>query len=230
MKKYKLIVILLFAPFMFTTCKAQDERDADDNAPPPPNFAKEEWSGTVTWTKTSATSGKKTWLTNGLEEAHRWDKSFEYKIEVKFVNSKGTIVRKDYSNSWEKDSLVFVHKDQKYLIEETTNKLACNGSDTMMLEVTYDEDRKHYWIAFFTPSCPESNDYRKISNIYPTVANTSTMEHQGTQINLPANFTGEPIGVNPKVLKGSWQETVPTPNDPGGSGIITKATWSLTRK
>lgn len=187
----------------------------------------DKWNGRATWIKTSKSQGKRLWTNNGKEEKYRWDFFFEFRVNVLFVKGKGMVNRIDITENWEKDSLVFSHPDDKYLIEEKTRTIFCRGNELSSLEVLFDDKRKNYWISFFTPTCREHLDFLKLSNIFPAIADASVNDREGIQINLPANFTGHPVGNNTKVLAGSWQEIIPAPNDPGGGEIITRATWDL---
>lgn len=221
MKKYKIILLLFITPLFLLTGFDQNKKG---------NISVEDkWSGKVSWIKTSKTKGRRVWDNHGKEEAYRWDFFFKYRLDVNFVNSKGTVVRADVTTNWEKDSTVFSAPDNLYRIVETTKNLDCNGKEVLDLEVEFSDDKKSYWISFFTPACPEHFSYRVISNIDPPINSNNTSEHPGIQINLPANFTGQPVGSNPNALSGKWEETIPAPNDPGGGEIITRATWDLKR-
>lgn len=186
-----------------------------------------QWSGTVTWLKTSHGNAKMTNIVNGHEEVGRWDHFFAYHISVKFVNDKGVVVRSDTATKWGKDSVFFSPPDV-YMTEETTTKIYCNGKDTFILDVEFSEDKKTYWIRFSTPTCSEFLFSEKVNNILGTTSGTSTNDHEGIQITLPANFTGHPVGKNPKFLSGTFQEIVPAnPADPSSAEIITKGSWNL---
>jgi len=187
----------------------------------------DKWSGKVSWIKTSKSKGKRT-ENNGLD-LYRWDHFFEYRIDVTFKDSKGTVVRADITTNWDKDSIVFTKPDQPYLIEVETRTINCNGQQASDLEVKFDGDRKNYWISFYTPTCVEKMIYEKTSNMFTPVSNTTNMNHEGIQINLPTNLTGEPVGKTPNLLSGKWEEIIPSPNDPGGGEIITKGIWDLTK-
>jgi len=115
------------------------------------------------------------------------------------------------------------------MIEERSTTINCNGNSVFDLSVEFSEDKKNYWISFSTPDCPEQLTYKVINNIHGNTNNSSVNEHQGIQITLPANFTGQPVGNNPDVLSGTFTETIPAPNDPGGGEINTTATWNLTK-
>lgn len=214
--KNKIIVLLLVAFIFLTTgFKKITLRDK------PP----EKWTGRITWKKTSATTGKKKWDNHGLEEAHRWDISFEYKIDAVFVKSKGNVHRHETATDWQKDSLVFVHPEKKYLIGETTKWKYCDCSEILDVEVEFDADRKNYWVRFDMPICDQHDEYLKISNLYGNQNDVSINEHPGTTLTLPPTFSGQPVGNNLKTLSGSWQETIPSPND--GGVMITTANWDL---
>lgn len=221
MKNYTIILLLLIAPFLLSTESRQNEKQEMKTA--------DNWSGTVTWTKTSTSKGKRKWESNGKECVYKWNFSFEFKINVTFRNGKGTVVRLDKTSNWDKDSIIFVHKDNTYMTEERTKMIDCSGQGESELSVEFSEDKKYYWISFFTPDCPEKLTYEVRNNIHGNINNSSVNDHQGIQITLPANFTGEPVGNNPDVLSGTFTETIPAPNDEGGGEIITTATWNLTR-
>jgi hypothetical protein len=193
------------------------------------NLKKELWSGIVTWTKTSRSKGKKEWDDNGKVDLGMWDHFFEYKITANFVNGKGMVVRKDILTSWEKDSTIFIHPTNVYMIEERTKNFDCSGSEVMELSVEFSDDRKHYWVSLFTPACTGKMIFETKNNIHGNGSNQEPNDQQGKQITLPANSTGEPVGNNPTILSGVFNEIIPAPSDPGGGDIITRATWSLKR-
>ena len=184
---------------------------------------KEKWSGTVNWYKTSTSKAR-------VEEqtvTSHWNDFFIFDIKVQFVNSKGAVYRADKTTKWRLDSIDFVKKGGREMVEEKNTIILCDGKEEMELSVLYSDDRKYYWVSFYTPECPENITYDVRNNIHGNTHNTSIRPHQGGQITVPANFTGQPIGNNPNVLTGTWEEIIPAPNDPGGGTIITRATWTL---
>jgi len=221
MKNFNLTPVLIIAFVLLSNSKKQNEKTITKTA--------DNWNGTVTWTKTSASKGKRKWEQNGKENVYRWDFSFEFKITVNFRNGKGTVVRADKTSNWDKDSIIFIHPEDKYMIEERTKTIICNGQEVSDLSVEFSEDKKNYWISFFTPECPERLTYDVNNNIHGNTHNESVNDHQGIQITLPANFTGQQVGNNPDVLSGNFEEIIPAPNDEGGGEITTKATWNLTK-
>lgn len=188
---------------------------------------REKWSGFVSWSKTSVSKGDRKWNDNGHENKYSWDFYFEYKITVNFIHSYGYVVRADTTTHWEKDSIIFIHKDRKYMEEERIKLIFCNGQELLELFVEFSDDKKSYWISFYTPSCPEQISYEVKNNIHGNTIDNSVNEHPGIQITLPAGFQGQPAGNNPKILSGVFEETVPSPNDPNGGVIVTKAKWDL---
>jgi len=186
-------------------------------------FAKEKWTGTVNWTKTSQSKAR---VVEATVTSH-WDDYFLFQNEVSFVNSKGTVYRVDKTTKWRLDSIDFVKKGGREMIEEKNTTIICNGKAEMELEILYSADRKYYWVSFFTPDCPEIITHTVKNNIHGNSNNTTTNNHQGGQVTLPATAIGEFVGRNPNVLTGTWEEIIPTPNDPGGGSIITRATWIL---
>lgn len=221
MKSSKLVSLFIVALFFLSNSKRPNEKTMTENL--------DNWNGTVTWSKTSASKGKRKWDDHGKENVYRWDFSFEFKITVNFRNGKGTVVRFDKTTNWEKDSVIFVHPEDKYMIEERTKTILCDGQEVSELSVEFSEDKKNYWFSFFTPGCPEQLTYDINNNIHGNTHNESVNDHQGIQITLPANFTGQPVGNNPDVLSGTFEEIIPAPNDEGGGEIITRATWNLTK-
>jgi hypothetical protein len=221
MINYKIIFLLFVIPFFLSNdiaVKTNTRKNAPAN-----------YSGTVTWTKTSKSKGRRKWDSNGKENAYRWDFSFEFKINVSFKNGKGTVVRTDKTTKWEKDSTIFVHKDNIYMMEERTTTIECDASEVMDLMVDFSSDGEHYTISFYTPACQEKIYYEVRNNLHGNNTSNSTSEHGGGQITLPPSFPGQPVGNNPDVLSGTFTETIPAPNDEGGGEIITTATWNLTR-
>lgn len=195
-------------------------------APIPPAVqpsAKEKWTGTVNWTKTSQSKAR---VVEATITSH-WDDFFHFQNEVSFVNSKGTVYRVDKTTKWRLDSIDFVKKGGREMVEEKNTTIICNGKEDMELEILYSADRKYYWVSFFTPGCPEHITYDVKNNIHGNTHNTSVTDRLGGQLTLPANSKGEPVGRNPNVLTGIFEESIPAPNDPGGGAIITRATWNL---
>ncbi|MDX2049253.1 MAG: hypothetical protein SFU87_20885, partial [Chitinophagaceae bacterium] len=177
MKSLKLVPVLIIALFFLSNSKKQNEKKIKESA--------DNWNGTVTWTKTSASKGKREWEEHGKKNVSRWDKSFEFKITVNFINGKGNVVRLDKTINWGKDSLIFVHPEDKYMITETTTVIDCSGQDISELSVEFSEDKKHYWISFFTPTCPERITHEVRNNIHGNTSDQSVGDHQGIQITLP---------------------------------------------
>ena len=221
MKTYAIILLLIVAPF-FLSNKNKQKKIAQPKV-------RDNWSGTVTWSKTSISRGIKTWDDHGKENSGEWDFFFEFKVIATFVNGKGTVVRTEVTTKKEKQKVIFVHKDDKYMIEEKTTKITCGGNEVLELSVEYSEDRKYYWISFFTPDCVGENIYDVTNNITGDVHQRTASEQQGGQITLPADFKGHLVGNDPNVLSGSFLETIPGPPDAGGGDIVTSATWSLTK-
>ncbi|MGZ5222148.1 MAG: hypothetical protein ACXWC7_18830, partial [Chitinophagaceae bacterium] len=184
MKNLTLIPVLIIAFFFLSNSKKENEKTTTETA--------DNWNGTVTWTKTSASKGRRKWDSNGKECAYRWNFYFEFKINVTFRNGKGTVVRLDKTSNWDKDSTIFVHKDNTYMTEERKKMIDCSGQDVSELSVEFSEDKKHYWISFFTPACSGQITYEVRNNIHGNSGNPSRNEQQGGQIILPANFTGQP--------------------------------------
>ncbi len=188
-------------------------------------YKKELWSGTVTWYKTSTSKAR---VVSETVTSH-WDDFFIFRLNVRFVNGKGLVYRADTTTKWRLDSIDFVKKGGREMVEEKKSTIYCNSKEGMDLSVDYTDDRKHYWVSFFTPTCPEYSTYDVKNNIHGNTHSSSVNDHLGIQINMPSNFTGEPVGSNPNVLTGTWQEIVPAPNDPGGGTIITGGSWNLKR-
>src|SRR5688500_13507953 len=147
MKNYQIILLSIIFPFFLST-RIKENKTSQTNAI-------DNWSGTVTWTKTSASKGKRKWDDHGKENVHRWDFFFEFKITATFKNGKGSVLRTDKTTKGEKDSIIFVHRENKYMIEERSTTINCNGNDVFDLSVEFSEDKKNYWISFSTPDCPE---------------------------------------------------------------------------
>ncbi len=224
MKNYIIVSVLIIVPF-FLSNKTRENKKTH-------LVVRDNWSGTVTWSKSSVSRGAKTWEEAGKENSAEWDNFFEFKVIATFVNGKGTVVRTEVTTNKGKQKLIFVHKDDKYMIEEKTTKITCGGTDTLELSVEYGEDttgRKVYWISFSTPDCVGEILYNLTNNITGDVHNRTAYTQQGSQITLPASFTGQPVGNNPNVLSGSFLETIPGSPDAGGGEIVTTASWNLTK-
>jgi len=192
------------------------------------SLKKELWSGTVTWTKTSSGKAKVVSYDHGFENVFRWDHYMSYHTDVNFIKSKGTVSRADTVTKWEKDSTIFIHPQNIYMIEERNTKIYRKGKGDFDLDVEFSEDKKTYWISFFGPICPEFHFFEKRNNIHGTSSDTSTLHDAGFQTTLPADFNGYPIGANPDILSGTFQEIIPAnPDDPAHEVIITRARWEL---
>ena len=163
--KYRLILLLFLVPLFLSNSIKQNKKENTEAA--------DNWSGTVSWRKTSTSKGEKKWDDHGKENTHRWDFSFEFRINVNFINGKGTVVRADNTSKWEKDNIIFVHAENKYMIEERTTMISCNGQEVSDLSVEFSEDKKTYWISFSTPGCLEvfvkrsSNDFAFMDGLPP---------------------------------------------------------------
>jgi len=191
-------------------------------------FKKETWSGTVTWSKTSAGKARVVSYDHGFENVHRWDNYMAYHTNVNFVNSKGIVFRADTATKWEKDSAIFIHPQNIYMIEETNTKIYRKGKGDFDLEVEFSDDKKTYWISFFGPICPEFMSFERRNNIHGNSSDSSIKSDAGQQITLPAAFAGHPVGPNPNILSGTFEEIIPpNPDDPASQAIITRAKWEL---
>ena len=186
----------------------------------------EKWTGTVTWMKTSRSKARQIVNTSGHEDIYTWDKFFVFRIHAEFINNKGTIIRKDTTKNWGLDSLWFTNPNV-YTTEETTTRIFCDGKETLELEVKWDENRKNYWLSFETPDCRLCQFHKRIHSLQGIFIDTLTGENPRIQLTLPANFTGHPVGNNPNVLSGKWDELIPAPNDPGGGDIIIRSKCDL---
>ena len=219
--KYRLILLLFLVPLFLSNSIKKNKKENTEAA--------DNWSGTVSWSKTSTSKGEKKWDDHGHENTHRWDFSFEFRINVNFINGKGTVVRADNTSKWETNNIIFVHAENKYMNEEKTTTISCNGQEVSDLSVEFSEDKKTYWISFSTPGCPERISHEVKNNIHGNTESSSVNDRQGSQIILPADSAGQPVGNNPNSLSGTFEEIIPAPNDEGGGEIVTRANWSLTR-
>lgn len=189
----------------------------------------DKWTGTVNWIKTSNGKGRKSQSNSGHEEVFRWENYMAYHTDVNFISSKGTVFRSDTATKWEKDSLFFANPDT-YMIEERNTKTYRKGKGNFDLEVEFSEDKKTYWISFFGPICSEFYSFERRNSIYGNSYDSSTKDDAGIQITLPARSAGYPVGINPNILSGTFEEIIPpNPNDLAGQEIITRAKWELIR-
>jgi len=211
--------------------KVQPKSQNNNNQPQSSNIGsvkKETWSGTVTWIKTSAGKARTTSTDHGFENVFRWDNYMAYHTNVNFINSKGTVYRADTATKWEKDSVIFIHPQNKYMIEERMTKIYRKGKGDFELEVEFSEDKKTYWISFFGPICPEFLSFERKNNIHGNTFDSSTKSDAGIQLTLPAAFKGHPVGADPNILIGTFEEIIPpNPTDPASQAIITRAKWEL---
>jgi len=136
-----------------------------------------------------------------------WNNCFVFHINVRFVNSKGMVYRADTTTKWQLDSMDFIQK--KDMIEEKTTRIYCKGERGFDIEVEFSEDGKTYRISFLSPDCPEYITYDVKNNIHAVTHDSSVREHQGIQITLPASFPGQPVGNDPNVLSGTFDEIIP---------------------
>lgn len=214
MIKYKIILVFLVVSiFLLTGFKNYSE-------------SAEKWSGTVTWMKTSRSKARQIVNTSGHENIYTWDKFFVFRIQAEFVNNKGLIIRRDTTKNWGFDSLWFTNPNV-YTTEENTTRIFCDGKETLELEVVWDENRKNYWLSFETPDCRLYQFHKRIHSIQGSTVDSLTGGNPRLQLTLPANFTGYPVGNNPNILSGKWDEIIPAPNDIGGGDIIIHSKWEL---
>lgn len=204
-----------------------------NNNPTPPvtgPFKKDLWSGTVIWSKFSTGKARVVSYDHGFENAFSWDHYLSFHTDVNFIKSKGTVYRADTVTKWEKDSTIFIHPQNKYMIEERTTKIYKKNKGEFDLEIEFSEDRKTYWITFFGPICREHQFFEKRNNIHGNTSDTSSRDDAGFQVTLPANAAGYPVGNNPNILSGTFKEIIPpNPDDPAHEAIITTAKWELKR-
>jgi hypothetical protein len=70
--------------------------------------------------------------------------------------------------------------------------------------------------------------FERRNNNHGNSYDSSTKADAGIQLTLPASFSGHPVGTNPNILSGIFEEIIPAnPNDPGAEVIITRAKWEL---
>ena len=211
--------------------KVQSNSQNSNNKPPSSTIGpgkKEKWSGTVTWIKSSSGTARTTAQDHGFENVFRWVNYMTYHTDVNFINSKGTVFRADTSSKWEKDSVIFIHPQNKYMIEERMTKIYRKCKGDFELEVEFSEDRKTYWISFFGPICSEQLLFERKNNIHGNTSDASTSNDAGIQITLPADAKGYPVGNDPTILLGIFEEIIPpNPTDPASQAIITRAKWEL---
>jgi len=221
MKRLKQIIPLFFVGVLLLLTGFKKNLPGKNTEP--------QWTGRVTWTKTSSGKARVEGTSNGHPEVFRWINSLIFKISVDFVDSKGAIYRTDTTKKWEKDSTFFGNPDV-YMIEERTTKVFCKGKDVFQLEVEWDADKKNYWLRFDTPDCPQFNFHEIKNSIHGTAVDSFTLNQPGSQLTLPTNSAGQPAGNNPTVLSGTYNETIPpNPDDPAKQAIIITAKWDLRR-
>lgn len=208
-----------------TVSKSNNVRPSSSSVP---SNKKELWSGTVTWTKTSSGAARTTATDHGFENVFRWANYMAYHTDVNFINSKGVVYRADTATKWEKDSVIFIHPQNKYMIEERMTKIYRKGKGDFDLKVEFSDDRKTYWVSFFGPICPEFMSFERKNNIHGNTFDSSTKTDAGFQVTLPADGKGYPVGNNPNILSGKFEEIIPpNPTDPASQAIITRAKWEL---
>ena len=211
--------------------KVQSKSQNNNNKPRTSNVGqikKETWSGTVTWIKTSSGAARTTSTDHGFENVFRWINYMAYHTDVNFINSQGTVARTDTVRKWEKDSVIFIHPQNKYMIEERMTRIYRKCKGEFELQVEFSEDRKTYWISFFGPICTEHLFFEKKNNIHGNTSDSSTLNDAGFQVTLPADAKGYPVGNNSNILAGKFEEIIPpNPNDPASQAIITRAKWEL---
>lgn len=228
-KNYIMIFPLLITPFFLSNRKL---KSAHKQSTIVETRVRDNWSGTVTWIKTSVSKGEKKWDEAGKQNVHKWNYSAEFKINATFVNGRGTVTRSEKTTNRDNDKLIFVPADDKYMIVETSTIITCDSSDVLELSVEFSEDtlgRKVYWITLATPACNEILVYTKNNNILGVENNQSMVEKGGGQLILPANASGQLLGNDPNILTGSFRELIPAPPDGGSGEILTIASWNLTR-
>ncbi len=192
--------------------------------------AVDKWTGTVTWVVTSKTKGRA--VANSIlgQEISEWDKFFEFRTVVNFVNSKGTVFRADTINNWELDSMPTGPRGvPPYIVDERTTKsyCNCNGKGPVDLYVEFADDKKSYWLSSWTADCKGLRSWEVKNTVSDNSSGTSPSDNDGSPLSVPPTFTRYPVGNDPNILSGTYDEINPSPNDPGGGDIITKITWTL---
>jgi hypothetical protein len=222
MKIYKIMLLLFMVP-LFVLSGFKEKRKTKIPAA-------DKWTGTVTRVVTSKSKAR-TVVNNILgDDINNWDHFFAFHNEVNFVNSKGMVIRTDTTINWDKDSLSTGPKGiPPYLVEERTTKVFGNGKGSSDLEIQFSGDKKTYWINFEAPRSMEYTSHSIKSDIVGNSSDTSSGLVDGLSLTLPPTFTGHPVGNDPNVLSGTFEEILPAPNDPGGGAIITRAKWNLKR-
>jgi len=222
MKKYKIIVLSFMMPlFILSVFKEKKETKIP---------AVDKWTGTVTWVVTSKTKGRA--VANSIlgQEISEWDKFFEFRTVVNFVNSKGTVFRADTINNWELDSMPTGPRGvPPYIVDERTtiSYCNCNGKGPVDLYVEFAEDKKSYWLSSLTADCKGLRSWEVKNTVSDNSSGTSPSDNDGSPLSVPPTFTRYPVGNDPNILSGTYVEINPAPNDPGGGDIITKMTWTL---
>jgi len=222
MKKYKIIVLSFMMPlFILSVFKEKKETKIP---------AVDKWTGTVTWVVTSKTKGRA--VANSIlgQEISEWDKFFEFRTVVNFVNSKGTVFRADTINNWELDSMPTGPRGvPPYIVDERTtiSYCNCNGKGPVDLYVEFAEDKKSYWLSSLTADCKGLRSWEVKNTVSDNSSGTSPSDNDGSPLSVPPTFTRYPVGNDPNILSGTYDEINPSPNDPGGGDIITKITWTL---
>jgi hypothetical protein len=222
MKNFK-IILLLFIASVFLLSGFKERRN--EKIP-----AADKWTGTVTWIVTSKTKARL--VENSIlgQHIHKWDKFYEFRTVVNFVNGKGTVIRADTINNWELDSMPTGPRGTPpYIVDERTtiSYCNCNGKGPVDLEVEFAGDKKTYWLNFLTAGCQGLRSWEIKNTVYGNSSGTSPSDNDGTSLTVPPTFTGHPVGNDENILSGVYDEINPAPNDPGGGDIITKMTWTL---
>ncbi|TMI86498.1 MAG: hypothetical protein E6H06_20830 [Bacteroidetes bacterium] len=219
MKNYKIILLLFIAAVFILT----GFKEIKITKIP----AADKWTGTVTQLVTSKTKGRI--VANSIlgENISKWDKFFAFHIDANFVNSRGTVIRADTINNWELDSMATGPRGiPPYIVDERTIRSYCNGKDIFGLDVQFSEDKKTYSINFFTSDCKGLRSSEEKNTVTGNSSDTSPSDMDGLILTIPP-FPGHPVGNDPNILSGKYDEIIAAPNDPGGGDIITRITWNL---
>jgi hypothetical protein len=220
MKKYK-IILLLFIASVFILTGFKEKKNIKILSP-------DKWSGTVTRIVTSKSKARI--VTNSIlgENISNWDKFFAFHIDANFVNSRGTVIRADTINNWELDSMATGPRGiPPYIVDERTTRSYCNGKGVFNLDVQFSEDKKTYWINFSTADCKGLRSWEIKNSVAGNSSGTSPSDMDGLTLTIPPTFPGHPVGNDPNILTGVYDEINPAPNDPGGGDIITRISWNL---
>jgi len=181
-------------------------------------FKEAKWTGTITYSHTSKFKGQD----NSSEVKSEWDLFYEHLVNADFRNSVGEVTRSEVTREFRKTIAPLTKTDNN--VEETIRNESCSGKDRLEVSIEIDQEKRKYFISFFTPSCAgqKSGSYKSTvleMTGQPAVLSRESILNEGSQITIP-----EQELKNPNILSGAFTDQNASPN---GAILSTVIKWNL---